>query len=172
MVTIEVRLPKEIYDKASEILARQGLTMEDALILFFQETARLGRIPFEYIRTSMNASQTSADDQYCAISDYCEEHDVKLDSVYTVAGTPEFASKYLDQIIEEMQKNSCNTLIIASRSRLGRNHEQASKQLEKFSDCGIRVCSAQDDLIANKDNVPEKDIDDEEAQDDGFRMSM
>ena len=47
MVTIEVRLPKEIYDKASEILARQGLTMEDALILFFQETARLGRIPFE-----------------------------------------------------------------------------------------------------------------------------
>ena len=32
MVTIEVRLPKEIYDKASEILARQGLTMEDALI--------------------------------------------------------------------------------------------------------------------------------------------
>ena len=37
MVTIEVRLPKEIYDKASEILARQGLTMEDALILFFQE---------------------------------------------------------------------------------------------------------------------------------------
>ena len=48
MVTIEVRLPKEIYDKASEILARQGLTMEDALILFFQETARLGRIPFEY----------------------------------------------------------------------------------------------------------------------------
>ena len=97
---------------------------------------------------------------------------MKLDSVYTVAGTPEFASKYLDQIIEEMQKNSCNTLIIASRSRLGRNHEQASKQLEKFSDCGIRVCSAQDDLIANKDNVPEEDIDDEEAQEDGFRMSM
>lgn len=50
MVTIEVRLPKEIYDKASEILARQGLTMEDALILFFQETARLGRIPFEYAK--------------------------------------------------------------------------------------------------------------------------
>ena len=131
-----------------------------------------GERAFAYIRTSMNASQTSADDQYCAISDYCEEHDVKLDSVYTVAGTPEFASKYLDQIIEEMQKNSCNTLIIASRSRLGRNHEQASKQLEKFSDCGIRVCSAQDDLIANKDNDPEEDIDDEEAQDDGFRMSM
>lgn len=48
MVTIEVRLPKEIYDKASEILAKQGLTMEDAFILFFRETVRLGRIPFEY----------------------------------------------------------------------------------------------------------------------------
>ena len=43
-----VKLPKEIYDKASEILAKQGLTMENALSLFFEETVRLGRIPFEY----------------------------------------------------------------------------------------------------------------------------
>lgn len=48
MVTIEVRLPKEIYDKVSEILAKEGLTLEDALNLFFRETVRLGRIPFEY----------------------------------------------------------------------------------------------------------------------------
>ena len=48
MVTIEVSLPKEIYDKVSEILAKEGLTLEEALILFFQETIRLGRIPFEY----------------------------------------------------------------------------------------------------------------------------
>ena len=48
MATVEVKLPKEIYDKASEILAEQGLTMEDVLILFFKETVRLGRIPFEY----------------------------------------------------------------------------------------------------------------------------
>ena len=48
LVTVEVKLPKEIYDKASEILAKQGLTMEDALILFFEEPVRLGRIPFEY----------------------------------------------------------------------------------------------------------------------------
>ena len=47
-VTVEVQLPKEIYDNASKILAKQGLTMEDALILFFKETVRLGRIPFEY----------------------------------------------------------------------------------------------------------------------------
>lgn len=48
MVTIKVKLPKEIYDEASEILAKQGLTMEDALVLFLRETVRLGRIPFEY----------------------------------------------------------------------------------------------------------------------------
>ena len=38
LVTIEVKLPKEVYDSASEILAKQGLTMEDALILFLKET--------------------------------------------------------------------------------------------------------------------------------------
>ena len=48
LVTVEVKLPKEIYDKTSEILAKQGLTMENALSLFFEETVRLGRIPFEY----------------------------------------------------------------------------------------------------------------------------
>lgn len=48
LVTVEVKLPKEIYDKDSEILAKQGLTMENALSLFFEETVRLGRIPFEY----------------------------------------------------------------------------------------------------------------------------
>ena len=57
MVTIEVRLPKEIYDKASEILAKQGLTMEDALILFFKETVRLGRIPFEFTEEDLEEAR-------------------------------------------------------------------------------------------------------------------
>ena len=53
LVTVKVKLPKEIYDKASEILAKQGLTMENALILFFEETVRLGRIPFEYTKDDL-----------------------------------------------------------------------------------------------------------------------
>ena len=48
METIEIRLPKEIYDRASEILAKQGLTVEEACVLFIKETVRLGRIPFNY----------------------------------------------------------------------------------------------------------------------------
>ncbi len=57
MVTIEVRLPREIYNKASEILVRQGLTMEDAINLFLQETARLGRIPFEYTEEDLEEAR-------------------------------------------------------------------------------------------------------------------
>ena len=48
MKTIEIRLPKEIYDRAPEILAKQGLTLEEACVLFIKETVRLGRIPFDY----------------------------------------------------------------------------------------------------------------------------
>ena len=62
MVTIEVRLPREIYNMASEILARQGLTMEDALILFLQETVRLGRIPFEYTEEDLEQDHDFAGD--------------------------------------------------------------------------------------------------------------
>lgn len=53
LVTIEVKLPKEVYDSALEILAKQGLTMEDALILFLKETVRLGRIPFDYTEADL-----------------------------------------------------------------------------------------------------------------------
>ena len=53
VVTIEVKLPKEVDDSASEILAKQGLTMEDALILFLKETVRLGRIPFDYTEADL-----------------------------------------------------------------------------------------------------------------------
>lgn len=57
MVTIEVKLPKEVYDSASEILAKQGLTMEDALILFLKETVRLGRIPFDYTEADLEEAR-------------------------------------------------------------------------------------------------------------------
>ena len=46
-VTVEFKLPKDVYNQASEILSRYGLTLEDALVLFYEETARLGRIPFD-----------------------------------------------------------------------------------------------------------------------------
>ena len=57
LVTIEVKLPKEVYDRASEILAKQGLSMEDALILFLKETVRLGRIPFDYTEEDLEEAR-------------------------------------------------------------------------------------------------------------------
>lgn len=48
---------KKYMIRLPEILARQGLTMEDALILFFQETARLGRIPFEYTEEDLEEAR-------------------------------------------------------------------------------------------------------------------
>ena len=57
LVTIEVKLPKEVYDSASELLAKQGLTMEDALILFLKETVRLGRIPFDYTEADLEEAR-------------------------------------------------------------------------------------------------------------------
>ena len=57
LVTIEGKLPKEVYDRASEILAKQGLSREDALILFLKETVRLGRIPFDYTEEDLEEAQ-------------------------------------------------------------------------------------------------------------------
>ncbi len=127
---------------------------------------------FAYIRTSMKAGQAAVDNQYCAIREYCEKHNVKLDSVYTVAGTPEFASEFLDLIMEEMQKNSCDTLIIASTSRLGRNPAQVRKDIDKLTNHGIHICSVQDDLIETPESISEAVFDDEEDQDDSFSLSM
>ena len=47
-VTTTVRIPREIYDKVSEVFASQGLTVEEAVLLFIRETVQLGRIPFDY----------------------------------------------------------------------------------------------------------------------------
>lgn len=132
-----------------------------------------GRKAFAYIRTSTTANQTSVDDQYNAIREYCQKHDVKLDSVYTVSGTPDFASEFLDQIIEEMHKNSCDTLIVSSVSRLGRKSEHVKADLEKLVQSGIHVYSVRDGLIADSDIIPDEDLDeDEEELDDNFSMSM
>jgi antitoxin component of RelBE/YafQ-DinJ toxin-antitoxin module len=47
MVTIEIQLNADLKDEAEKILAAQGYTLEDAILLFIHETVRLGRFPFE-----------------------------------------------------------------------------------------------------------------------------
>ena len=46
--TITINLPRDVYNRVAEILSGQGLTVEDAIVLFIKETVRFGRIPFDY----------------------------------------------------------------------------------------------------------------------------
>lgn len=46
--TIELTIDSDLYEQAGEVFKRDGLTHEEAIRLFFKETVRLGRIPFDY----------------------------------------------------------------------------------------------------------------------------
>ena len=45
---IELTIDSDLYEQAGEVFKRYGLTHEEAIQLFFKETVRLGRIPFDY----------------------------------------------------------------------------------------------------------------------------
>ena len=47
MVIIQIQVDAELKAAAEKILAAQGYTLEEATVLFLEETVRLGRIPFE-----------------------------------------------------------------------------------------------------------------------------
>ena len=55
--TIEVKLPIEMYNELTDIFARYGLTLEEAVVLFFKETVRLGRIPFDYTEADLEEAR-------------------------------------------------------------------------------------------------------------------
>ena len=55
--TIEVKLPAEMYNELTAIFARYGLTLEEAVVLFFKETMRLGRIPFDYTEADLEEAR-------------------------------------------------------------------------------------------------------------------
>ena len=46
--TLELTIDSDLYEQAGEVFKRYGLTHEEAIQLFFKETVRLGRIPFDY----------------------------------------------------------------------------------------------------------------------------
>ena len=46
-VVIEIQVDADLKEAAEKVLAVQGYTLEKAIVLFLEETVRLGRIPFE-----------------------------------------------------------------------------------------------------------------------------
>lgn len=45
LATLEI--DTELKEQTEKVLAENGLTLEEATILFFEETVRLGKLPFE-----------------------------------------------------------------------------------------------------------------------------
>lgn len=48
LVEVTLEIDAELKEQAEKVFAENGLTLEEATILFFEETVRLGRLPFEF----------------------------------------------------------------------------------------------------------------------------
>lgn len=47
LVEVTLEIDAELKEQAEKVCLENGLTLEEATVLFFEETARLGRLPFE-----------------------------------------------------------------------------------------------------------------------------
>lgn len=47
LVEVTLEIDAELKEQAEKVFAENGMTLEEATILFFEETVRLGRLPFE-----------------------------------------------------------------------------------------------------------------------------
>lgn len=48
MTTVEIQIDTDLLEKVKPIFDEVGITVEDSIRLFLEETVRLGRIPFPY----------------------------------------------------------------------------------------------------------------------------
>lgn len=46
LVEVTLEIDAELKEQAEKVFAENGMTLEEATILFFEETVRLGRLPF------------------------------------------------------------------------------------------------------------------------------
>ena len=47
LVEVTLEIDAELKEQAEKVGLENGLTLEEATVLFFEETVRLGRLPFE-----------------------------------------------------------------------------------------------------------------------------
>ena len=47
LVEVTLEIDAELKEQAEKVCLENGLTLEEAKVLFFEETVRLGRLPFE-----------------------------------------------------------------------------------------------------------------------------
>ena len=59
MVVMVFEIDQDLYDKVTAILAPQELTLSDAIVLLFKKTAELGKLPFSFTETELEAAKQS-----------------------------------------------------------------------------------------------------------------
>lgn len=53
LVTVIFEVDADLYNQAKEVFAKQGLTVEEAIVLFIKETVRRGTLPFPYTKEDL-----------------------------------------------------------------------------------------------------------------------
>lgn len=122
---------------------------ENSEVFDFARFIRPGSKTVAFLRTSKGASLVTLQNQWESIRSFCMAKDVALNQVYTFMGSEGEATDYINQIASAMKSNSCNTLIVASISRLGRRMENVEAELASLRSNGIRVVSLQEGDITN-----------------------
>lgn len=59
MVVMVFEIDQDFCDKVTAVLAPQGLTLSDAIVLLFKKTAELGRIPFSFSEEELEEAKRS-----------------------------------------------------------------------------------------------------------------
>ncbi len=71
MVVMVFEIDQDLFDKVTAVLAPQGLTLADAIVLLFEKTAELGRIPFSFTEEELEEAKQS--NSVRLVSEYVEE---------------------------------------------------------------------------------------------------
>lgn len=92
---------------------------------------------YGYHRTS--TKEQHLDRGITAITDYCNEHNIKLEKIYTDQQTGKNFNRPRYTILKEDTLREGDVLILSELDRLGRNRRETLKELQYYKDHGIRV---------------------------------
>jgi len=70
MIVMVFEIDQDLYDKVTDVLAPQGLTLSDAIVLLFKKTAELGRLPFSFTEAELETAKQS--NSVRLVSEYVE----------------------------------------------------------------------------------------------------
>ena len=61
MVTLKFRIDADLYEECSKVLAKSGLTIELATVMFFEECVRRGDLPFPYTSQDLEEARQAVE---------------------------------------------------------------------------------------------------------------